>query len=227
MNQRIRPHTFEGVFTDGKNLYTQNSAHGIRVYGERLIYSSFGEKKTEFRRWDPRRSKFAAYLQRKGRSFPFKQGTAVLYLGAASGTTVSHLSDVVGSIGCIYAVEFARQPFQKLLFLAESRRNIIPIMEDANYPERYSRIVMPVETIYQDIAQRNQMQIFKKNLCFLKRDGIGILMVKARSIDVTVEPEILYRKLESDFAGSGYRVIDRRTLEPYENDHAAIVVRRN
>ena len=38
----------------------------------------------------------------------------MLYLGAASGTTVSHVSDVVGPEGMVYAVEFSHRPGRDL-----------------------------------------------------------------------------------------------------------------
>ena len=38
-----------------------------------------------------------------------KPGAKVLYLGAASGTSVSHVSDIVGPQGAVYAVEFSHR----------------------------------------------------------------------------------------------------------------------
>ena len=38
-----------------------------------------------------------------------KPAAKVLYLGAASGTSVSHVSDIVGPQGAVYAVEFSHR----------------------------------------------------------------------------------------------------------------------
>ena len=44
----------------------------------------------------------------------------MLYLGAASGTTVSHVSDVVGPEGMVYAVEFSHRFVMFIMFVAMS-----------------------------------------------------------------------------------------------------------
>lgn len=55
-----------------------------------------------------------------------------MYLGGASGTTVSHVSDIVGPTGVVYAVEFSHRPGRELINMAKSRPNIIPIIEDVS-----------------------------------------------------------------------------------------------
>ena len=70
-----------------------------------------------------------------------KPGSKVLYLGAAAGTTVSHVSDIVGPTGCVYAVEFAHRPGRDLINMAKSRTNVIPIIEDARHPLKYRMLM--------------------------------------------------------------------------------------
>jgi fibrillarin-like pre-rRNA processing protein len=221
MRYRLHPHRFRGVFTDGKNIFTENTTPGTSVYGESLVKD--GE--SEYRRWEPARSKLSALIRKGCSGFPFEKRSAVLYLGAASGTTVSHVSDIAKE-GTVFAVEVSRIPFQKLLFLAESRKNIIPIMADAAFPGRYGYVVPQVDVLYQDIAQRDQLSIFRKNLTFLCPGGTGIIMVKARSIDVTVEPKDIYKRVEDGFRADGLKVLEKKELAPFEKDHAAIVVRK-
>jgi len=178
-----------GIFKKNDKLFTQNpeSCKGIKVYNEQLIT----ENNTEYRSWNPFRSKLAAALL-KGLKIDIEVDAQILYLGAATGTTVSHLSDIITN-GTIYAVEISPVAVINLLKVSEKRPNIIPILSDANHPERYQSIVPQVDLIYQDISQRNQADIFTRNITtYLKPNGIGLIMVKARSIDVALKPKQTY-----------------------------------
>ncbi len=59
---------------------------------------------------------------------------------------------------------------------------------------------------------------------FLKKGGFGLLAIKARSIDVKLNPKQIFeenrRKLEKEFT-----IVDYRLLEPYEKDHCMIIVK--
>jgi fibrillarin-like pre-rRNA processing protein len=154
----------------------------------------YGERKFgEYREWIPSRSKLASVLL--SYKLEINPEWKCLYLGAASGTTVSHLSDILDK-GIIYAVEYSAKPFMKLLELAEERRNVIPLLKDASKSEEYAGIVEPVDFIYQDVSQKNQVEIFLKNVeFFLKKGGDALIMVKAKSIDSTVDSEEIYKKV--------------------------------
>jgi len=193
------------------------------VYGEKLIK----ESGNEYRIWNPYRSKLAAAIHNGLQIFPFSSGTKVLYLGASTGTTVSHISDVVGEFGHIYCVEFAPRVFSSLTSLCETRKNMIPILADANKPEDYIFQVEEVDVIYQDLAQIDQSKIFIKNVdIFLKQDGIGILAIKARSIDVTKDPNEVFKGEKKILASNGLKIIEEIKLTPYEKDHAFFVVKK-
>jgi len=163
----LRPLGVSRVFTDGRDLFTENLMPGVSVYGERLV----SWRGTEFRQWDPRRSKLAALLLKGWKILPLGKGSQVLYLGAASGTTVSHVSDLCPE-GTVYAVEIARRAFQKLLDIAEARHNVLPILADASAPEAYAGALSGVDFVYQDVAQRDQVEILRKNL---RRGGLHAL----------------------------------------------------
>jgi fibrillarin-like pre-rRNA processing protein len=180
------------------------------VYGERTLDG--------YRVWDPYRSKFAA-LYTLGGGVELTPEMRVLYLGAANGTTVSHVADYVETV---YAVEFAPRPMQDLLEVARRRRNIVPIMADANRPEEYAPFMEAVDLLYQDVAQPNQVEIAEKNLPFLKTGGHLVLMLKTRSVDVRQDPAEV---LAGARAGLERRldIVDARWLDPYHHDHAAIV----
>ncbi len=209
-----------GVFTDGSWLYTRNLVPGVSVYGEAL----FREGGMEYRRWDANRSKLAAYLKRGGRIWPFGATTSLLYLGAGSGTTASHLSDLCLS-GSIVAIEISPRSFRDLVATAERRPNLLPLLGDASQPSTYRQHVGSVDVLYQDVAQRDQEGIFLQNVPFLRPGGTGFLMVKARSADVAAKPADVYARMQRELSGHGLAVVDVRTLDPFETDHAALVVR--
>lgn len=213
----------KGVYRDKKQIFTENlpSSGGIKVYNERIIKN----KDKEFRAWNPYRSKFAAAILNK-LDIKIKPDFNVLYLGAATGTTVSHVSDIVNS-GTVYAVENSPIAMKKFLKVCETRKNIIPIFQDANHPERYLPIVPTVNFIYQDISQRNQAEIFIRNsIKFLKEKSKGIIMVKARSIDVSLKPKKAYELVCNTLKQSDFTIDDIIDLYPFEKDHSAIVVKK-
>jgi fibrillarin-like pre-rRNA processing protein len=185
---------------------------GDPVYGE----ATDGE----WRRWDPRRSKLGSLLDR-GVDTGFEDGDTVLYLGAAAGTTVSHVADVAGPT---YAVEFAARPARDLLDAAASRGNLFPLLKDARRPETYAHVVEPVDVLVQDVATRGQAQVALANRQFLREDGRLILFVKARSEDVTADPDSVFDEV-LDALADGYEVLTTRTLEPLHDDHLAVVAR--
>jgi len=197
-------------------LYTKNLVPRINVYGERLVRIG----KDEYREWDPRRSKLGAGF-RKGVNNPLKESSKVLYLGASSGTTVSHVSDLCVS-GRVYAVEFAPEPMKHLVMLAMKRQNIIPLFANAIHPEEYP--IEKVDLVFQDVAQKNQVQIFTDNCkAYLKKNGVGILVIKARSIDVTKNPAMIFRQVEKQLKNK-YTILKSTRLEPFEKDHKMYVL---
>ncbi len=172
---------------------------------------------------EPRRSKLAAAINKGARYFPFREDSRVLYLGASSGTTVSYLSDICTS-GIIYAVEISVDPFYKLLSLAERRTNIIPVLEDANNPERYSFFVENPEIIYQDIAQRNQIQIFNNNASLFEEARYGVLILKTRSISSRVNEKVLLKESVSNI--EGFKTLEIIDLKPYDESNYMVLLSR-
>jgi fibrillarin-like pre-rRNA processing protein len=205
-----------------KRLATINYVEGNQVYGEKL-YKKSG---VEYRIWDPFRSKLAAALTIGLDVFPIKRGTKVLYLGASTGTTVSHISDIVDHNGIVFAVEHTSRVARDFLDrVASLRKNIIPVLHDARHPEQYFSVYGKVDVVYSDIAQPDQTEIAISNcLRFLKDGGYLFLVIKTRSIDVTQSPRAVIeneiKKLSSNFS-----VIQNIDLEPYDKDHAMIVAK--
>jgi fibrillarin-like pre-rRNA processing protein len=217
----MQPTEHPGIYKKNDRLFTVNPdvCKGIKVYNEQL----FTEEEKEYRSWNPYRSKLAAALL-KGITFDITPSTNILYLGAATGTTVSHLSDIVTD-GIIYAVESSPIAIINLLKVAEKRQNIIPILSDANHPERYQHMVPAVDLVYQDISQRNQADIFTRNIrAFLKPNGTGLIMVKARSIDVALKPKQAYELVGSALQKQKFKIKKTVELGPFEKDHAAIII---
>ena len=208
-------------FKDG-NIATKNLNPGISVYGEELI-----SEDDEYRIWNPRRSKLAAALLNGLNNLDIMETSKVLYLGASTGTTVSHISDIAIK-GKIYAVEFSPTTAKKLVQLSNQRHNIYPILGDATKPKEYMNIVEKCDLIYCDVAQPTQSELFMKNMnLFTKDNEIGILMLKARSIDVVQKPKKIFKQEEKKLKEKGFKIIEKVKLEPYEKDHIAFVVEKN
>jgi fibrillarin-like pre-rRNA processing protein len=181
------------------------------VYNERMLGGA--------RIWEPYRSKLAA-LYYVGKGVELEPSLRVLYLGAANGTTVSHVADYTE---VVYAIEFAPRPMQDLIEVARRRRNAIPIMADATRPEAYAPLVEVVDLVYQDVAQPDQAAIAIRNCVFLKQGGYLILMLKTRSVDVRKDPAIVFDEAIGALEGAGFTVQESVWLAPYHHDHAAIV----
>jgi len=151
-------------------------------------------------------------------------GKKVLYLGAAAGTTVSHVSDIVGPTGAVYAVEFSHRPGRDLLGVAKLRTNIIPIVEDARHPLKYRMLIGMVDVVFADIAQPDQARIVALNShYFLKNGGHAVVAIKASCIDSTAAPEAVFRREVSKLTKENFRPLEQLTLEPYERDHAVVI----
>lgn len=201
-----------------KRPATVNYLPGEKVYEETVIK----HKGIELRVWDPFRSKFAAAIVKGYRNIPFDKNSHMLYLGAANGTTISHFSDIITN-GLLYGIEFSFRAMRDLKMLSEKRQNIIPVLADARKPETYQDIVSNVNIIYQDIAQPDQAEILLKNIDYYMESGIAILMVKARSSDVTRKPSDVFREEAEKLKDAGLKIIENRKLSPFEKDHAMIV----
>jgi fibrillarin-like pre-rRNA processing protein len=211
-----------GILRRGRDLYTRNLRPGERVYGEELII----EDDVEYRHWDPWRSKLAAYLLNGATKLPFDHPRTVLYLGAAHGTTVSHLSDLLPD-SRVFSIEKSGGSFGALLALARRRPNLFPILADAQLPERYQADVGPVDFLYQDIAQRNQAAVFAENAtATLVTSGSALLMLKVRSVTQRRPVAAVVAESRTTLTRNGWKVVDQRSLAPFSRDHVALVVAR-
>ncbi|XP_077283648.1 rRNA 2'-O-methyltransferase fibrillarin [Arctopsyche grandis] len=224
----IEPHRHAGVFiARGKEdaLVTLNLVPGSEVYGEKRISVDQAEgEKLEYRVWNPFRSKLAAAILGGVDVIHMAPGSRVLYLGAASGTTVSHVADIVGPEGLVYAVEFSHRSGRDLINVAKKRTNIIPIIEDARHPHKYRMLVGMVDTIFADVAQPDQARIVILNAqYFLKNGGHFVISIKASCIDSTAQPEAVFASEVKKLQADKLKPQEQITLEPYERDHAVVV----
>jgi fibrillarin-like pre-rRNA processing protein len=177
----------------------------------------------EFRVWDPYRSKLCAAIIKGLKEFPIKKNSKILYLGAASGTTASHISDIAID-GIIYCVEFAPDVMKKLVNVCEKRKNMIPIFEDARKPENYS-FVKGVDIIYEDVAQPDQVRILFLNSRYLKPGGYVMIAVKSQCIDSTKSPKEIYGKVKEEISKK-FEIIQSIELDPFEKDHIFILAKK-
>lgn len=208
------------VTVNGKeHIATINLLKGVTLYGEKLI----SRDGNEYRTWDPFRSKLAAaYI--KGLHFEFSNVGNVLYLGASTGTTVSHLSDIVGQSGKIFAVESSTRVARELISNVSSKRtNVIPIIEDARKPRSYFSIYDKMDLVYCDIAQPDQTTIAIDNCkIYLKETKAMLLVIKTRSIDVTMSPKNVISQEIKKLESNSFEIKQKIDLEPFDKDHAMI-----
>ena len=227
-NVNIRSHPkYSNVYMSGPphnlKLYSKNLVPGNKVYGEKLI--TF--KGEEYREWDPYRSKLAAMVLEKPSVDFLSSELKCLYLGASSGTTISHLSDIVYK-GIIYGVEFAERSMRQLIQNTNSRKNIVPILGDANFPEKYANSVFTnIDLVYQDIAQPNQAQIAIANCSYyLKDKGTLILAIKSQSIDSVQKPEKIYIQERKILEKAGYKISESFNIHKYAANHIILIVHK-
>jgi len=205
-----------------KILLTENLTPKKKYFGEELIKY----KGKEYRAWDPKRSKLAALILKGSPNIGIREKDIILYLGASHGYTVSFVSDIVGKNGFIFAIDIAPRVTRDLVFICEDKKNIVPILADANKPKSYIDKVSQVDVIYIDVAQRDQANILVKNAkFFLKKGGYAIFMIKSRSIDITKKPNQIYQSQMEILEKNNLRVIDFRKLDPFQKDHAAVIAK--
>jgi len=220
---------FRGVYEleddEGRHIATLSIAPGTVVYGERIL--KIGD--AEYRLWNPYRSKIAAAILKGLKNFFISPRWKILYLGAASGTTVSHVSDIVGQEGVVYAVEVAHRPFRDFLEkVSRNRRNVVPILADARSPFEYGWLLQEVDAVYCDVAQPDEVEIAMANAdVFLRRNGFLAIALKASSVDSTKKAEEIFRSEEAKIESTGrYRIEESVEIEPYSMMHELIVCRK-
>jgi len=189
------------------------ATRGDPVYGEPTDGS--------WRLWDAGRSKLGAMLE-LGLDTGLAGDESALYLGAASGTTVSHVADFCGPT---YAVEFAPRPARDLVDVAEERPNLFPLLKDARRPATYAHVVESgLDAVVQDVATRGQARVAARNRQFLRDDGRLLAAIKARSEDVTRRPGAVFEDVLDDLRET-YEVLETARLDRYHDDHLAVVAR--
>jgi fibrillarin-like pre-rRNA processing protein len=218
----VEPTAWNGIFREGRDLYTINQTPGVRVYGETLRTVD----SVEYRLWDPFRSKLAALLLKGASKDLFGDARRVLYLGGAHGTTVSHLSDAWPR-ATIFVVEKSPTSFAPLLALSRRRTNLFPLLADAQLPERYLADVAEVDFLYQDVAQRNQAAILVENArACLRPAGRGVLMLKVRSVTQRRSSAAIVRDSRAELVRGGCVVSAETPLTPFSREHVALVLHR-
>ncbi|HHQ44688.1 MAG TPA: fibrillarin-like rRNA/tRNA 2'-O-methyltransferase [Candidatus Altiarchaeales archaeon] len=209
---------FPGVYSFGRNIATKNSTPGYRVYGEKLEKQKDGE----YRFWDPFRSKIGAAILKGLKNFPVKPDSNVLYLGASTGTTSSHIADITK--GQVYCVEFGKRVARDLMHVCEKKTNMIPIVADARHPWEYAQLIGPVDVLIQDVAQPRQADIVLVNSHHFPFTDV-LLSIKSRSIDSSRNPKKVIRGEVAKLKGE-FNVVQELELEPFEKDHVLVHLKR-
>ncbi len=217
----IAKETFEGVFRVNGKLATINLAPGEKVYGEDLIKADG----TEYRLWNPYRSKLAAAILKGMKHMQIKKGSKVLYLGAATGTTCSHISDIISTEGELYCVEISERSVRDLIKVCEKRENMLPILENARNAEKYAEDVGKADVLYQDIAARDQAQMLIENSRFISKGSYAYVAIKSQSISVSKNPKVVYKEFLKSVS-STFEVVELIDIMPFDKMHLFAVLKK-
>ncbi|HEX9710378.1 MAG TPA: fibrillarin-like rRNA/tRNA 2'-O-methyltransferase [Candidatus Thermoplasmatota archaeon] len=211
--------------TDGRSFFTRHGGGGRPAYGEEVVRGPDGHP---WRRFEPRRSKTAAALHAGGLGPELEavlSSPPLLYLGAASGTSLSHLADIVAPEPA-YGVEVAQRSFADLLENLRPWPNVFPVHADARRPAAYAALVGRAGAIVQDVAAADQVAVLAGNArAFLPDGAPALLFLKARSVDSGADPPAVFEEAREALAAAGFGVREQRALEPFDRDHRAFLVR--
>ena len=220
-------------------LSTKNLVKGNQCYNERLVQLN-GE---EYRIWKHYRSKLAAGIIHGLEILPIIKKSRILYLGASQGITASHVSDMIGPEGVIYAVEHSHETAKKLQEeVTSKRKNIKPIIMDVAKPSQYQIIDRKVDVVYVDLDQPNEMEIAILNCkMYLQVGGYLLFMVKTRSVDhyqgkkfiindkselVNTTEEINTKKYTTmDSLKVNFEILQQINLADFFKEHSLIVAK--
>ena len=211
---------FTGVYSIGGRLATINAVPGKKAYTEEL--KNIDGK--EYRMWNPYRSKLSAAILNGLKNFQFKRNSRVLYIGAATGTTASHVSDIAAD-GVVYCIEMSERNMRELLRVCEARKNMLPILADAMHPEAYAGSLEDCDIIYQDASAREQAKMLKLNSRFLKKGGYAYFVIKSQSIDVSESPKKIFER-ELAQTSDEFELVEKLNLEPFDRLHSFTVLRK-
>ena len=177
-------------------------------------------KKKRF--WDPNRSKICAGLKKGINMLPITADSKVLYLGSAEGYTISYISDLADN-GVVIGVDISPISTQKFYLLCKERNNLLPILASANEPDSYKHLIdFKVDVIIQDVAQKNQVEILKKNAdVYLKEGGFVILSLKTTAISQGKTENIINKEVEK--FGKDFNIVEKKRLDPFEKKHILII----
>ncbi len=170
-------------------------------------------------------SKLTAAIKKKTEA-PIKKGDIVLYLGASHGVTAEIIANIVGKEGFVFCLDVASDVVKELVKVCEKNENMTPLLFDANKPEEYKEKITEVDIIYQDITQKNQVEIFLKNIArFLKTNGFAVIALKTKSIDSVKDKEEVLERVKKELEEK-LEIISVTDLEPYHKDHYFIICKK-
>jgi fibrillarin-like pre-rRNA processing protein len=212
---------FENVFKIGNRLATKNLVPGERVYGEELVNING----IEYRLWNPYRSKLSAAIINGLKNMNIKKGSKVLYLGAANGTTCSHVSDIVDKQGILFCIEISERSMRDLIKVCEKRENMMPILADARNTSYYEDEVGKVDAIYEDVSARDQADILLSNSEMLNRNGFAYVAIKSQSISMSKNPSEIYQEF-IDKVSNEFKLIEKVKIEPFHKKHLFTVFQK-
>ncbi|CAN1255633.1 rRNA 2'-O-methyltransferase fibrillarin 2 [Linum perenne] len=199
---------------------TDNILRGLRtIICELILKKNKDGIETEYRIWNPIRSKLAAAIQCGVENIWVKPGSRVLYMGDICGTTVSHLSDLVGPDGLVYAVGES----DVVVNMSEKRSNVIPIYADYFVSVTYRMFVSMVDVLCAVIDDNQEVCALVMNtLHYLRTGGHFLFSTKASYVFINSENEIAFKDI-APREQKEYKVHEKIELDQLHKDRVMTV----
>lgn len=212
----------EGIYRRNGMIYTINNTDKHKYYDEDILI----HLNNYYRQWNPYKSKISASIKKNLKEIPISRESVILYLGSSSGTTVSHISDILTN-GKIFAVDSSKEMMKKFMKLAHNRKNIFPILESARNYKNYD---IPSDTcidlIIQDVACVDQVNILINNSdYYLKSKGKVLITIKTQCIDSIKKPGIVIEEQKEILKGK-FKILQTLNLEPFEKNHWLLLMEK-
>ena len=212
----------EGIYEEEGKIYTINNTDKNKYYDESiLIYED-----NFYREWNPYKSKISASIKKNLKEIPICGESIILYLDSSSGTTVSHISDVLKK-GKIFAVDSSKEMMKKFMKLVYNRKNIFPVLESARNYKKYD---IPsntnIDLIIQDVACVDQVDILINNSDYYLKSGGKVLMsIKTQSIDSIKKPGVVIEE-QKEILKCKFKILQTLNLEPFEKNHWLLLMEK-
>ena len=180
-------------------------------------------ERTKNHEWNAYKSKWKSALD-KGLNVDLKGEENILYLGASTGSTISHIKDKTK--GFIFAVEKSPKMMIELMKLSMKSENIVPIFLDARNIEEIKKRLFKenIDVLFQDIPSPDQVNMLINASELVDSDCRIFLSLKIISVAHWTHETVL-KKTEENLK-KHFKIIESVSLEPFHKKHYFYVLKK-